>query len=85
MYILFTGGCGLLKIGEFFSTSFCRRDTEHFFFIVVKIARITRSFTLRDERRLHLRITQKQVKLKSVNNQHKAVAHKQQLILVEIP
>jgi len=55
MHTIITRHCRLLKVSKFFSTSFRRRDTEHFFLIVVKIARITRSFTFRDERSFHLK------------------------------
>jgi len=53
MHTIITRHCRLLKLSKFFSTLLRRRDTEHFF-LVVKIARITRSFTFRDERSFKL-------------------------------
>lgn len=43
-----------LKVGKFFRTFFSCRQAQLFFFIVIKIARISRTFAFRFKRRLEL-------------------------------
>lgn len=44
----------ILKITEFFRTLFCARYAKRFFFVVVEVGRIARSFTFGQKRRLNL-------------------------------
>ncbi len=43
-----------LELGKFFSTFFCRRNPQCFFFVIVEVTCVTWSFTLGDERRFNL-------------------------------